>query len=320
MINIQVGIMLYNTKGDSNTNSAPNSDYAIAGAVSGCVTRFLCQPLDVLKIRFQLQVEPITEHHVSKYQSMHQAVYLILKEEGISALWKGHIPAQLLSIVYGMSQFYSYHMFMKLSDRLPVDDWKHSTSFVAGAAAGTVATITSFPFDTVRTRLVAQSSNHRVYQGILHSHQEILRAESYRGFFRGLWPTLLQIAPHTGLQFACYEFFTDLYKRHFDESTTRIVNSLIAGSTAGFIAKTVVYPLDLSRKRLQIQGFEHGRKGFGKFFRCEGMVHCLITTAKEEGMKGLFKGLWPSQLKAAATTALHFTVYEQVLLLLTYLR
>jgi len=32
----------------------PNSAHAIAGAASGCITRFLCQPLDVIKIRFQV--------------------------------------------------------------------------------------------------------------------------------------------------------------------------------------------------------------------------------------------------------------------------
>lgn len=31
-----------------------NLDHAIAGAASGFITRFLCQPLDVIKIRFQV--------------------------------------------------------------------------------------------------------------------------------------------------------------------------------------------------------------------------------------------------------------------------
>lgn len=35
------------------------SDVAIAGAVSGCLTRAILSPVDVLKIRFQLQLEPI---------------------------------------------------------------------------------------------------------------------------------------------------------------------------------------------------------------------------------------------------------------------
>ena len=42
------------------TSSKSNSDnldfeYAVAGAISGFVTRFACQPLDVVKIRFQVK-------------------------------------------------------------------------------------------------------------------------------------------------------------------------------------------------------------------------------------------------------------------------
>lgn len=35
------------------------TDSLIAGAISGGVTRLVAAPLDVLKIRFQLQLEPI---------------------------------------------------------------------------------------------------------------------------------------------------------------------------------------------------------------------------------------------------------------------
>ena len=35
------------------------SDVVTAGAVSGCLTRAILSPVDVVKIRFQLQLEPI---------------------------------------------------------------------------------------------------------------------------------------------------------------------------------------------------------------------------------------------------------------------
>ncbi|RLU24974.1 hypothetical protein DMN91_003065 [Ooceraea biroi] len=308
--------------GYSQKTSEPALDHAIAGAAGGFITRFLCQPLDVIKIRFQLQVEPISKHDVSKYKSVLQAFVLIPREEGISALWKGHVPAQLLSIVYGMVQFYSYNVCMKMMQREPgMKRWNHSMHFIAGASAGSIATIVSFPFDTIRTRLVAQSNNRQIYNGVLHSCSMILRQESPRVFFSGLLPTLLQIAPHTGLQFAFYAFFTDFYRKHTSGTEkTSVYNSILSGSAAGLIAKTIVYPFDLTRKRLQIQGFQRGRVGFGKFFQCNGLLDCLRVTVREEGVRGLFKGLVPSQVKAAATTALHFTVYEQVLLLLKILR
>lgn len=148
----------------------------------------------------------------------------------------------------------------------------------------------------------------------------ILRHESPKILFNGLLPTLLQIIPHSGFQFAFYGLFNDIYKRYCNETDTSITNSMVSGSAAGLLAKTIVYPFDLSRKRLQIQGFENGRKGFGAFFHCTGFVDCLKTTFKREGGKGLFKGLIPSQLKAAATTALHFTVYEQSLVLMKTIR
>ena len=89
------------------------------------------------------------------------------------------------------------------------------------------------------------------------------------------------------------------------------VESLVCGSGAGLCAKLIVYPLDLTKKRLQIQGFEHGRKGFGQNVAYHGMLHCLKTSIMQEGLLALYKGLSPSLLKAVVTSAMHFCVYEQ---------
>jgi solute carrier family 25 thiamine pyrophosphate transporter 19 len=67
-----------------------SSESAVAGAVSGAVTRASASPLDILKIRFQLQIENMKQTgkgHLPKYTGVGQAVGLIWKEEGIKAFW-----------------------------------------------------------------------------------------------------------------------------------------------------------------------------------------------------------------------------------------
>lgn len=41
-------------------------------------------------------------------------------------------------------------------------------------------------------------------------NRTMFKTESVKGFYRGLSPTLLQIAPHAGLQFFTYEFVKDV--------------------------------------------------------------------------------------------------------------
>ena len=41
-----------------------------------------------------------------------------------------------------------------------------------------------------------------------------------------------------------------------------------------------------------------------------GLVDCMVQIAKEEGVRGFFKGLSPSLVKAALSTGFTFSSYE----------
>ncbi|XP_050301587.1 mitochondrial thiamine pyrophosphate carrier [Anthonomus grandis grandis] len=298
-------------------------DFMVAGGISGFITRAICQPLDVLKIRFQLQVEPISENaHTAKYRSVPQAITLILKEEGVKAFWKGHVPAQWLSVSYGVVQYWSYEILVRnVSKNLDISPhWIPVVNFSCGSIAGSVATLVSFPFDVVRTRFVAQSEHKKVYHTMLSATIKIYQTEGPLVLFRGLWPTILQVGPHAGAQFMFYRMFHDLYNRISKSESTTFTSSVFAGSLAGLCAKTVIYPFDLVKKRLQIQGFGYAREQFGQHFTCRGLTDCLKKIYKIEGPWGYFKGLSPSLIKAVCTTALHFSSYEMICKFLVLIR
>ncbi len=48
----------------------------------------------------------------------------------------------------------------------------------------------------------------------------------------------------------------------------------------------------------------------GRTGSCTGMMDCMRSTVRREGVRGLFKGLSPGLIKAVATTSLNFWFYE----------
>ncbi len=87
--------------------------------------------------------------------------------------------------------------------------------------------------------------------------------EGALSLYHGLSPTLIQIGPYTGCQFAMYKFLVEMYDQAI-EGKSAGVKSLSCGAVAGAVAKTLVYPLDLGKKRMQLQGFcnRHQYKGY----------------------------------------------------------
>ncbi|KAK5604698.1 hypothetical protein CRENBAI_012906 [Crenichthys baileyi] len=285
---------------------------ALSGSAAGMVTRVLISPFDVIKIRFQLQIERVSSQRPEgKYWGIFQAARSIYSEEGLSAFWKGHIPAQLLSICYGAVQFVSFEFLTKVVHKsTPYDSRTSGVHFFCGGLAACSATVACQPLDTLRTRFAAQGEP-KVYRNLRYAVSTMWRFEGPMTFYRGLSPTLVAVFPYAGLQFFFYNVFKELSG---PSSTARdsggSVRSLICGSGAGMISKTITYPFDLFKKRLQVGGFEKARARFGKVQTYRGLTDCAVQIAKEEGIRGFFKGLSPSLLKAALSTGFTFFWYE----------
>ncbi|KAM3597386.1 uncharacterized protein V6R79_003973 [Siganus canaliculatus] len=298
---------------DPGARATPPSpeEAALAGSASGMVTRAIISPFDVLKIRLQLQIEPVSSKKPEgKYRGLFQASRCIHSEEGLSAFWKGHIPAQLLSICYGAVQFASFEFLTEMVHKTtPYDSQTAGAHFVCGGLAACSATAVCQPLDTLRTRFAAQGEP-KVYTSLRQAVLKMWRTEGILTFYRGLSPTLIAVFPYAGMQFFWYNVFKTLLTPPSKTGNSGNLTSLICGSGAGMISKTITYPFDLFKKRLQVGGFESARAHFGQVRRYRGLLDCMVVIAKEEGIQGFFKGLSPSLLKAALSTGLIFFSYE----------
>lgn len=274
----------------------------IAGGVAGLVSRFVIAPLDVVKIRLQLQPhslsDPLSCDGIKGpiYKGVFSTLRSIARDEGIRALWKGNIPAEVMYVAYGGIQFTTYRTLTQAQALLPARFPESVESFVSGAGAGAVATTATYPLDLLRTRFAAQGTE-RIYKGLISSLSEINRHEGPSGFFRGLSAAVGQIVPYMGLFFMSYEFF----HQYIGGKTLPFGSGdATAGVFASVFAKTAVFPLDLVRKRLQVQGPTRARyihTNIPEYNR--GVIRALATIWRNEGYRGWYRGLTVSLLKVS---------------------
>lgn len=235
----------------------------------------------------------------------------IFRAEGITGLWKGNTPAELMYVSYSAIQFTTYRsVTVGLQSafgerRLPAA----AESFIAGASAGAVSTTMTYPLDLLRTRFAAQGTE-RIYSSLAASIRDIAKNEGPRGFFQGLGAGVGQIIPYMGIFFATYE---TLRMQMGNLQLPFGSGDATAGVLASLISKTSVFPLDLIRKRLQVQGPTRSKYVHKNIPVYKGVFRTLQSILKKEGTRGLYRGLTVSLFKAAPASAVTMWTYERVL-------
>ncbi|CAG8944404.1 unnamed protein product [Penicillium salamii] len=289
----------------------------LAGGIAGLISRFCIAPLDVVKIRLQLQIHSLSDpfaHQITNgpvYKGTLSTMRAIVKHEGITGLWKGNIPAEIMYVCYGAAQFTAYRGTTQALAQLgphrlppPVE------SFISGAVAGACATGATYPLDLLRTRFAAQGPD-RVYTSLRASVMDIARHEGVPGFFRGCSAGIAQIVPYMGLFFTTYEALRPAMG--ILDSLPMGTGDAAAGVMASVLAKTGVFPLDLVRKRLQVQGPTRTRYVHRNIPEYSGVIQSMVAIVRTQGIRGLYRGLTVSLIKAAPASAVTMWTYERAL-------
>jgi len=298
---------------------ASHTEELVCGAASSIVARFVIAPLDVIKIRLQVQGSPSARS--IQYKNMRECVGTMLQKEGIRSFWKGNLSAELMVAPYGALSFWSHQTFKRL---LFHHDNPHGhptstpvMSFTCGALAGATATIGTYPLDLFRTRLAVQSNKEK-YFSLSHAVRVVVKEDGLTGLYRGCWPTLLGVVPYMATQFAVYEsLVAALFQEkramgkipkdgggqgHITDTETAAI-----GFLAGVISKLLTLPCDVVKKRIQVDGFD------SRGPRSTGLLEPFQMAARivrHEGVRGLYSGCLPSLAKAGPNSATIFYTYR----------
>lgn len=283
----------------------------VAGGVAGCCAKTTIAPLDRVKILLQAQ----SPHY--KHLGVFSTLRAVPQKEGILGLYKGNGAMMVRIFPYGAIQFMAFDKYKKLlSKQIGISG--HIHRLMAGSMAGMTAVICTYPLDVVRARLAFQVKGHHRYTGIANAfHTIYLKEGGVLGFYRGLTPTLIGMAPYAGLSFFTFGTLKSIGLKHFPERlghpssdnpdvlVLKTHVNLLCGGVAGAIAQTVSYPFDVARRRMQLGSVLPDSE------KCVSLVKTLKYVYHQYGVKkGLYRGLSLNYIRCVPSQAVAFTTYE----------
>ncbi|KAI8977071.1 mitochondrial folate carrier protein Flx1 [Mycotypha africana] len=292
---------------------SPHTDQALAGFGAGMVSTALLHPLDLIKIRLQVDVARYSNKN-KMMGATFRSFKSILAEEGVwKGLYRGVTPNIAGATVSWGFYFMYYSMikkYMRKDDEGKLSAVQH---LLASAEAGALTALMSNPLWVVKTRMctTTRQSPH-AYTGLWHGLKTLYVEEGLKGFYRGIIPALFGVS-HGAIQFMVYE---EMKKKRntlrqekglisTDELNAKLSQSeyLVMAATSKVAATAVTYPYQVLKSRLQ----NHATKD-----TYTGVIDCGKKIVQAEGIMGFYKGLAPSIIRVLPGTCITFLVYENL--------
>ncbi|MED6273731.1 Mitochondrial uncoupling protein 2 [Characodon lateralis] len=173
----------------------------LAGCTTGAMAVSFAQPTDVVKVRFQAQMN--LNGVARRYNGTMQAYRQIFLNEGLQGLWKGTLPNITRNALVNCTELVTYDLIKEailrhnmMSDNLPCH-------FVSAFGAGFVTTVIASPVDVVKTRYMNSPPDQ--YRSAINCAWTMLTKEGPTAFYKGFMPSFLRLGSWNVVMFVSFE-------------------------------------------------------------------------------------------------------------------
>ncbi|XP_030120574.1 putative mitochondrial transporter UCP3 isoform X3 [Taeniopygia guttata] len=183
--------------------------------------------------------------------------------------------------------------------------------FVSAGMAGCIADLCTFPLDTAKVRLqiqgevrIPRTTSSVEYRGVLGTLSTMVRTEGARSLYSGLAAGLQRQMSFASIRIGLYDSVKQLYTPKGAENTG-VATRLLAGCTTGAVAVACAQPTDVVKVRFQASGALSDSAR-----RYSGTVDAYLTIAREEGVRGLWRGTLPNIARNAIINCGELVTYD----------
>ncbi|KAH8664005.1 mitochondrial carrier domain-containing protein [Xylariales sp. PMI_506] len=202
-IKLTVNDLVRNAFTDKKTGSIKLGYEILAGGTAGACQVVFTNPLEIVKIRLQVQGEVAkTAGGAEKRSAM-----WIVKNLGLRGLYKGASACLLRDVPFSAIYFPTYsHLKKDFFGESQTKKLGILQLLTAGAIAGMPAAYLTTPCDVIKTRLQVEARKGDTnYTGLRHAAQTIWKEEGFRAFFKGGPARIFRSSPQFGFTLAAYE-------------------------------------------------------------------------------------------------------------------
>ncbi|KAL2538534.1 Mitochondrial uncoupling protein 5 [Forsythia ovata] len=301
----------------------------IASIVAGCSTH----PLDLIKVRMQLQGEApapafqtlrpalafhTTAAHVHPHISLPPppprlgpvAVGLrIIQQDGVAALFSGVSATVLRQTLYSTTRMGLYDILKQKWTDPNSNNMPLMRKITAGLIAGGIGAAVGNPADVAMVRMQADGrlplAQRRNYKSVVDAISQMAKSEGVASLWRGSSLTVNRAMLVTASQLASYDQFKEIIlEKHLMQDG--LGTHVTASFAAGFVAAVASNPVDVIKTRVMNMKVEAGMVP-----PYSGAMDCAMKTIKAEGPMSLYKGFIPTISRQGPFTVVLFVTLEQ---------
>lgn len=189
----------------------------------------------------------------------------------------------------------------------------------AGTVGGVAQLVVGHPFDTIKVKLQSQPTplpgQLPKYSSAIDAVKKTLAAEGAGGLYKGMGAPLATVAAFNALLFSVRGQMETILRSSPGAPLT-VNQQFIAGAGAGVAVSLLATPTELIKCRLQAQGASVGAVAEAgaaavAAVKYGGPMDVAKQVLKSEGgVRGLYKGLFPTFAREIPGNATMFGVYE----------
>ena len=138
----------------------------------------------------------------------------------------------------------------------------------------------------------------------------ISRVEGWRAYFKGLGPSLVGVVPARAINFFVYGNGKRVISQTFFDGRETSWAHLLAAANAGIVTGTVTCPIWVVKTRLQLDKSQAEKAVVQGARRYRNALDCTLQTVRQEGIRGLYRGLGASYLGVTEST-MQWVLYER---------